>query len=158
MASGLKAPESKVICLVCLLFLVACFLPCIDCGPGVTSSDPGWPDSLAGCHIGLEILLFGWGGGNNGVPWSANVFLALGLYCLWIRRRRAAAAFGIIATCLGLSTWLLNSFSRPYTIHVMLGYYFWQASQLALSIGALWASRKATKPPVGGPLIQAEFT
>jgi hypothetical protein len=47
-----------------LLFTAACFLPCIDCGPAVPCSDPGWPDFTAEWHFGLEILLFGWFGGN----------------------------------------------------------------------------------------------
>jgi hypothetical protein len=125
---------------VCLLFLLACFLPCIDSGREVPSSDPGWPDFTAGCHFGLMILLFGWSGGNNGVPWSANVFLALGLGCLGFRRYRTAGVLGIIASALGLTTWLMNSFSRPHDIHPMVGYYFWQASQLVLAVGAFWAS------------------
>jgi hypothetical protein len=81
-----KTVERTVIGLVCLLFLLACFLPCIDCGLEFPSSDPGFPDFTAGWHFGLLILLFGWSGGNHGVPWSANVFLALGLLCLWFRR------------------------------------------------------------------------
>ena len=144
MANGQKKPEGKVIGLVCLLFLVACLLPCIDCGKEVPSSDPGWPDSTAGSHFGLEILLFGWSGGNNGVPWSANVFMALGLFCLWKRRHREAGVLAIIASSLGLTTWLMNSFSSPHDIHVKVGYYFWQASLFALAIGAMWARRKNT--------------
>jgi hypothetical protein len=141
MANGRTTPERKVIGLVCLLFLIACFLPCIDCGPEVPSSDPGFPDFTAGRHFGLTILLFGWQGANNGVPWSANVFLALGLIVLWIRQPRVAVAFGLTASVLGLSTWLLNSFSRPHDYQVKVGYYFWQASQLTLTVGALWLSR-----------------
>jgi hypothetical protein len=147
MASDVKSPERRVIGWVCLLFLLACFSPCIDSGPEVASSDPGWPDSSAGCHFGLEILLFGWSGGNHGVPWSANAFLALGLLCLWLRRRRTAAVMGIVASGLGLTTWLLNSFSRPHDIHVLVGYYFWQASQFVLAVGASWASRKPLRDP-----------
>ena len=147
MARGQKAPERKVIALVCLLFLLACFLPCIDCGAGVASSDPGFPDFTAGCHLGLELLLFGWGGGNNGVPWSANVFLALGLVCLWVGQPGTAGVLGVIAAGLGLTTWLLNSFSRPHDYQVMVGYYFWQASQLVFAAGGLWASRRGVQEP-----------
>jgi hypothetical protein len=145
MAKGAKALEGKVIGVVCLLFLSACLLPCIDCGPEVPSSDPGFPDFTAGCHLGLAILLLGWGGANHGVPWSANVFLALGLLCLFRRQPRAAAALGLLASCLGLTTWALNWFSRPHEYRVLAGYYFWQASLLALSGGALWASRTPTR-------------
>jgi hypothetical protein len=147
MASRVIAPERKVIGRVCLLFLLACFLPCIDCGQEVSSSDPGWPDLTAGWHFGLIILLFGWSGGNNGVPWSANVFLALGLACLGLRRHRTAAVLGMIASTLGLTTWAMNSFSRPHDIHPMVGYYFWQASQLVLAVGALWAGRVTLREP-----------
>src|SRR5262245_15424348 len=118
MANGLERHQRLVIGLVGLLFLLACFLPCIDCGPEVPSSDPGFPDFTAGPHFGLEILLFGWSGGNNGVPWSANVFLALGLLCLWNRQPATAGALGILASALGLTTWLMNSFSRPHDIQV----------------------------------------
>jgi hypothetical protein len=147
MAKGQKAPERRVIGWVCLVFLLACLLPCIDCGPEVPSSDPGWPDFTAGWHFGLAILLLGWEGGNHGVPWSANVFLALGLLCLWLRQPRAAGVLGLIASALGLSTWALNWFSRPHNYHMMVGYYFWQASQLVLAAGALWVSRRPLQEP-----------
>jgi len=147
MAIPVKTPERTVIGWVCLLFLLACFLPCIDCGPEVPSSDPGFPDFTAGWHLGLLILLFGWSGGNHGVPWSANVFLALGLLCLWFRRYRTAGVLGIVASGLGLTTWSLNWFSRPHDYHVMVGYYCWQASQLVLAVGALWAGQAALREP-----------
>lgn len=121
-----------------VLFILACFLPCIDGGPEVVSSDPGFPDFESGWHFGLEILLFGWGGGNNGVPWAANVFLAFGLVCLWSRWLRLAAVQGFIASLLGLTTW----WARRYDT-MMVGYYFWQASQLVLAGGALWAARSS---------------
>jgi hypothetical protein len=145
MANGQMVPEHKVIGLVCLLFLLACWLPCIDCGPEVPSSDPGFPDFTAGWHFGWVILLVGWNGGNHGVPWSANVFLALGLLCLWLRQPRAAALLGTVASVLGLTTWALNSFSRPHDYHMLVGYYFWQASLLVSAAGALWASRRSVQ-------------
>src|SRR5882724_6709775 len=86
-----------VSCIVMGLYLSACFLPCIDSGPAVpVSSDLDFHVFDRGCHFGMEILLFGWSGGNNGVPWSANAFLALGLLCLWSRRLRVAVALGIV--------------------------------------------------------------
>jgi hypothetical protein len=148
MARGPNAPRRKVIGLVCLLFLSACLLPCIDCGPGrVPSSDGDFPDFTEGSHLGLAVLLLGWGGANHGVPWSANVFLGLGLLCLGLRQPRAAAVLGLIASCLGLTTWAMNWFTRPHDYRVMVGYYFWQASLLALAAGALWVSRRSVQGP-----------
>jgi hypothetical protein len=145
MASAVTTPERTVISWACLLFLLACFLPCIDCGPEMPSSDPGWADFTAGSHFGL--MLFGWSGGNHGVPWSANVFVALGLLCLQLRRYRAAGVLGIVASSLGLTTWSLNWFSRPHDYHVMVGYYCWEASQLMLAVGALWAGGVVLREP-----------
>jgi hypothetical protein len=145
MANRVLAPERQVIVWVCLLFVLACFLPCIDCGEEVPSSDPGFPDFTAGLHFGLVILLLGWSGDNNGVPWSANVFLALGLASLGFRRYRTAAVLGIIASTLGLTTLALNRFSRSHDIEPLVGYYFWQGCQLVLAVGALWA-RQAVQP------------
>ncbi len=142
----MRAPERIVIGLVGILFVWACLLPCVDCGPEVLTSDPGGPDLEAGRHFGLTILLLGWGGGNHGVPWSANVFLALGLLCLAFRRHRAAGVRGIVASCLGLTTWALNGFSRPCGYDPMVGYYFWQASLLVLAVGAFWAARRRRMP------------
>jgi hypothetical protein len=153
MARGPNTPERKVTRAVCLLFLLACFLPCIDCRSEVPSSDPGFPDFTAGRHLGLMILLLGWGGGNQGVPWSANVFLALGLLFLGSRQPRPAAALGVIASGLGLTTWALNSFSRPHEYRMLVGYYFWQASLLVLAAGALWVSRR---PALGTAVVEQE--
>jgi hypothetical protein len=147
MAKGQQARERRAIVCVRLLFLSACFLPCIDCGQEAPSCDPGFPDFTTGWHLGLMILLLGWQGGNHSVPWSANVFLALGLLCLWVQRSRAAVVLGVIASALGLTTWLLNSFSRPHDYHVLVGYYFWQASLFVLAGGALWASRRPLEEP-----------
>jgi hypothetical protein len=147
MAKGQLSSEAKVICCACLLFISACFLPCIDRGPWTPSSDPPAFDFTAGWHFGLEILLLGWGGENNGVPWSANVFFALGLWCLWARLPRTASALGIVATGLGLTTWSLNWFARESDYHVMIGYYFWQGSLLVLAAGGLWASQREGQEP-----------
>jgi hypothetical protein len=54
---------------------------------------------------------------------------------------------GIVASGLGLTTWSLNWFSRPHDYHVMVGYYCWQASQLVLAVGALWAAQAALREP-----------
>jgi hypothetical protein len=155
MADRFQSRRRKVVGMTCLLFLVACFLPCVDTGTRGPTGDPSFPDPSEGRPFGLVILLFGWGGGNHGVPWSANVFLALGLACLARDRARTAAALGAVASILGLTTWLLNSFSRPHNIDPLGGYYFWQASQFVLAGGALWASR-APATPSGATRVATE--
>jgi hypothetical protein len=131
-------PAARVGRVVVGLYLAACFLPCIDCGPVVD----GWGDG--GTHNGLVLLLLGGSGGNNGVPWSANVFLALGLLCLWSGGPRAAAALGVLASLLGLTTWWVR---RDNTF--LVGYYAWQASQLVLAGGSMWVARKSAGRAVG---------
>jgi hypothetical protein len=151
MATDLSRPDAAVGGLVVLavfgLYQVACFLPSIDCGPPIVNSsgDVAGSDLLGerGSHAGLELLLVGWCGGNNGVPWSANVFLLLGWACLMLRRLRAGAAFGFIATVLGLTTWWVR---RHDTL--MVGYYVWQASHFVLAGGALWAIRSSRQLPI----------
>jgi hypothetical protein len=144
MATHLPRTEPASVFVVAMavlaLFGVACFLPCIDGGPHRPPSDLDFHlDS--GWHFGLEILLFGWSGSNNGLPWSANVVLLLGLGCLVVRLRRAAAVLGFIATVLGLTTWWV----RPHET-MMVGYYVWQASHMVLAGGALWAFLQPIRP------------
>jgi hypothetical protein len=137
---------------VVALFLLACVLPCVDCGPAVVCSmdlDFGYFDR--GCHYGLEILLLGWTGGNNGVPWSANVFLWLGLVGLWVRWLRAAVSLGAIASVLGLTTWWVRRYDT-----LVVGYYVWQASQLVLVGGTIWAIRRSVSQPAGVALPPAQ--
>jgi hypothetical protein len=119
---------------IVLLYLLACCLPCVDGGPAVAES---W-DFEAGWNYGWVILLVGWEGGNNGVPWSANVFLAGGLLCLWKRRFRTALCLGIVASALGLTTWWVRRYDR-----LMIGYYVWQTSLLSLALDAALAYRKS---------------
>lgn len=119
-----------------ILFVIACILPCIDCGPDSQTGDPGFWDPEAGWHFGIAILLFGWAGGNNGVPWSANLFLAAGLYALETERPRTAVAMGAAAVTLGLTTWWAR-----HNNTLMIGYYCWQASLFLLLLGALWVVR-----------------
>jgi hypothetical protein len=148
MANSYYTREGHVIWWSCILFVLACCLPCIDCGPDIQRGEgPAFPDFGKGWNYGWMILLAGYEGGNHGVPWSANVFLAIGLFCLWQRRHRLAGTLGAIATVLGLSTWFLNYFSRPYHYDVMVGYYFWQASHVVLFVGAFRAGRVASSMP-----------
>ena len=79
------------------------------------------------------------------------MFFVLGLAALSGRWFRCAAAYGIIASVLGLTTWFMNSFSRPHDIHVMIGYYFWQASHLVIAFGAMRIIRlRGLSPQVVG--------
>jgi hypothetical protein len=138
MAKVCEAPDGRLAnFFASMLYLLACFLPCIDGGPDTQSGDPGFLDFEAGWHFGLLILLFGWGWGKNLVPWSANLLLVLGLICLGRKRFRAAFWLGILASILGLTTWSL----RRHT--PMIGYYVWQASLLMMAISAAFATRKA---------------
>lgn len=136
---------------VCLLYLLACFLPCVDCGPTIPIGEDQFPDIDKGQIAGLGILLFGWGGGNNGVPWSANVFFAFGIACLWSKWFHAALWSGILATLLGLTTWWVRRYDT-----LMIGYYLWQASLLALAVGAAFAIRQSARKPVPTPLTGAQ--
>jgi hypothetical protein len=120
--------------LAILLYVLACLLPCIDCGPDFQTSDPGWPDLEKGWHWGLPLLLFGHSGGNNGVPWSANVFFAAGLLCLRREWDRAALGLGLLATALGLTIWWIRRDD-----HLLVGYYLWQASLMVLVVAAALA-------------------
>jgi hypothetical protein len=110
-----------------VLYAWACLTPAINDG-GPPSSDL---DFLSGPHIGLEILLFGWQGGNNGVPWSANVVLGLGLLALAGGRFRLACTLGGVATALGLTTWWVWGYRS-----LSVGYFLWQGSLVALAVGA----------------------
>jgi hypothetical protein len=123
---------------VVALWLLACLLPCVDCGPAIPYGELDFGVFDRGSHVGLEILLFGWSGGNNGLPWSANLFLVFGLLCLWTRRLRRAVVLGTIASVLGLTTWWVRRYDT-----LMVGYYFWQSSQLVLVGGTIWAIRRS---------------
>jgi hypothetical protein len=125
---------------VAVLYVLAYFLPCVYCGPAVAYGDLDFSVFERGYHFGLEILLLGWGGGNNGLPWSANVVLAAGWFCPWTRRLRMTAALGLIAILLGLTTWWAR---RHDTL--MVGYCFWQASHFVLFVGALWTLRRSAR-------------
>src|SRR2546421_13122978 len=92
---------------VVALYAVACLAPAIYVDDGKSTSDL---DFKTGSPPGLMILLFGWSGGNNGIPWSANVFLAIGLVALVAARFRAAFLIGSVAAILGLTTWWVWGF------------------------------------------------
>jgi hypothetical protein len=131
------------------LYLAACFTPAINVDDGIPKSDLDFRD---GSPIGLVILLFGWTGGNNGIPWSANVFLGLGWVALLARQHRAAFVLGTIASALGLTTWWVWGYGR-----VLLGYYLWQASLMLLAAGgwAAWRRIQSRKNEPNQALRQA---
>ncbi len=124
----------RLVCGIAIFFLLACCLPCLDGGPAAPDS---W-DFEAGLIYGWVILLVGWEGGNNGVPWSANVFLFGGLFCLWKGWYRTALCLGIVASVLGLTTWWVRRYDR-----LTIGYYVWQMSLLSLALGSALARRKS---------------
>jgi hypothetical protein len=125
---------------VALLYGLACLLPAIRCGSGAAAAE--W-DFEWGRHSGLTLLLWGWGG-NNAVPWSANLVLALGVFCLSAGCYRAALLDGVVAAALGLTTWWVR---RGDTL--LVGYYLWQASHLALAAAAARALARRRGAPTG---------
>jgi hypothetical protein len=136
-----RISSKSLIGVVCWLYVLACLLPCIDGGPDSQSGDPGFPDFEKGVQFGFFLLLFGWGGGNNGVPWAANVALVFGLICLAGRRNVAALGWGILASVLGLTTWWVRRYDT-----LMIGYYVWQACLFLVAAGAV--SRLLEKVPL----------
>jgi hypothetical protein len=122
---------TKVGLVAILLYALACLLPCTDGTGHGQGSDPGFPGLDDGWNFGILVLLFGWGFGKNGVPWSANPVWALGLWCLWKRRLWFALVLGSVATVLGLTTPRVRSDDA-----MMVGYFVWQTSLLLIPIGA----------------------
>jgi hypothetical protein len=118
----------RVLFFVAALYGAACFTPAIYVDDGCATSDL---DFRIGSPWGLEILLLGWGGRNNGIPWAANVFLLFGLAMFRARWFRTAFVLGIIASLLGLTTWWVWGFRS-----LLVGYYLWQASLIVLAVGA----------------------
>lgn len=116
------------------LYFLSCCLPCIDCGPAVAYGDLDFHVFERGTHFGFTILFCGWHGGNNGVPWSANLFLGPALACFLLRRFRTALVLSFIASALALTTWWVRNHDN-----LVAGYYVWQASHLLLMSGAIFA-------------------
>jgi hypothetical protein len=75
------------------------------------------------------------------LPWSGNIFLLAGLILLLCDKDHLALGFGIAAALAGLTTW-------AFFQTLLVGYYLWQASLLALPLAALlfkvtWPERAA---------------
>jgi hypothetical protein len=149
---GLQGLRWGTFTAVMAFYVAACFTPAIYVDDGISTSDL---DFKEGSPIGLVILLFGWSGGNNGIPWSANIFLALGLPPLLLGRFRAAFVLGGIASALGLTTWPVWGYDR-----MLAGYYLWQASLLSLTTGAGYAAWRQSRLRTGEParIAKPEFT
>jgi hypothetical protein len=79
---------------------------------------------------GFSLLFAGWRRPFS-VAWSANLVLSVGLLCLAARRYRMAALVGAAAALLGLTTAALAG-----PLHLLSGYYLWQAGLILLALGA----------------------
>lgn len=114
------------------LFLAACCRPAValDEFGGVAEPSRRQPTT------GWVALAFGWFPHWTAVPWSANVWLALG----WLRYRqgdfRPAEWYGVTAVAAGLTSWLV-ALDGEVLAGLLDGYYLWQASLLAFAV-AVW--------------------
>jgi hypothetical protein len=129
-ASG-WAGARLVMALVLAVYALACVLPVIAGGDGPL---PGWACLLLCWRPPLCL------------PWSANVFLAAGLFCLGRGRCRLASWLGSTAALLGLTTWAFVD------RHVAAGYFLWQGSLVLLALGGhvLAASTDSPLPGARG--------
>lgn len=92
---------------------------------------------------GLDALMYGWVPLFT-IPWSANIFLAVGWILLLCNQNKLALGFGIAATLAGLTTW-------AFFQTLLVGYYLWQTSLLALPLSALLMSRRSSRPTCPDP-------
>lgn len=120
-------PRLAVSLVVASLFVAACASPAVDYKPPQTR-DFG-DITPYGVYHGIGALLFG--GAAAPLPWSANLLLLSGWVLLLIRMNAAALGVGAAAAVLGLTAWLDGQFE------LLLGYYLWQSSLIALALGAL---------------------
>jgi hypothetical protein len=108
--------KTLVSLVIWVLYFVACVLPVAD------------SRTEYGPVPGFVALVWGWIPPLT-IPWSANILLLVGWVLLLWGKDIAALVLGIAAVGLGLSTWLFLERLFP-------GYYLWQASLLALPLGA----------------------
>lgn len=116
------------------LFGVACAVPAVYL---VKMGPHGYVEAGKGPLPGWAALLCGWCVNNvrDTVPWLANLPWLIGMICLLLKKYRLALGFGVAASLLGLTTlFYFHPLSRQD--HPLIGYYFWQASLLALAVAA----------------------
>jgi hypothetical protein len=139
-----------------LLYLVACLVP------AVTVHDT-WPSREVE-YRGYEALLSGFLLPSGLAGWSANGVLLAGWLLLLIRQHAAAATAGYLATLLALTVWLthdpVNPSGQEQVTRLHVGYYFWQASTVALFLGGgflvfhqAWARARERGREIAGPWL-----
>ena len=120
------------------LYLAGCATPCVEFAGEPPARDVGdlrfFPDVQAGPQLGVTALALGWSPPWT-IPWTANVLLLVGAVLLAVKRNRPAFYCGIAAALLGSGTWMLFPFDDKL-IRLLVGYYLWQASLLALAVAA----------------------
>ncbi|WP_165074437.1 hypothetical protein [Paludisphaera rhizosphaerae] len=121
-----------------ILFATSCALPALRGGDG-------------GLLRGWFTLAYGWFPMYSMIPWSANV-LALGAWIFFgFGRHRAARMLGVLAAGVAATTWTLY---RPTDI--LVAYYLWQMSLVALAAAAWLASRRRKSSPARARLEETE--
>jgi hypothetical protein len=121
-----------VLAAVLALYLTACFTPAVIANVAGFSGGPGGGRIVP--PVGWLTLIFGW---IVPVPWSANFFLLAGLILLMVNRPVVASVLGIVASLLGLTAWLHLSpnWDKSPLESLLVGYYLWQVSLIALPLG-----------------------
>jgi hypothetical protein len=112
------------------LYSVACIEPAVEYLPPATR-DFG-DITPYGSVPGIVALIFG-AGSEARVAWSANLFLLTGWILLLCRKDTLAVLSGLAAILLGLTTWLFVD----DRMKLLVGYYFWQGSMVAFTLGAV---------------------
>ena len=112
------------------LFVAACASPFIDQSLLIL---PVAFDTGPHREQGWKCLAWGWVPPFT-VPWLANLFLLLGLVGLSLGWAGVSLTYSVIASLLALTLW---GYRQP----LLIGYYLWQASMLALVVFAFAAKR-----------------
>ncbi len=92
---------------------------------------------------GLDVLLQGWSAWRDGVlSWFANPCLMAAIAAGLCRKRRQAAAFGVLAALLGLSSLWAGSMAEIAgrsvpELFFLPGFYVWMAALLAALTGGI---------------------